>query len=329
MGIETILALVVFAGLMGLSAFFSSSETALFSLGRLQLERMDKSGHPRAHLIARLLNQPRHLIVTILIGNELVNVAASVISAAVVIQLLGAENKWVNLLIMVPVLLLFGEITPKTLAIRNNVTFASFQCRFIELFARAITPLRSIVRHVSEFFITLIVGGERSSANIITEDLVRFLAQEAIGDGVLDDEEALYINRTFDLGDKLLRDVMTPRSRIVSLSGGAQGIVMLEDILEVIVGELEDEFDAPDTDASWVRKLGERHYLTSARLELDRLAGEVGVELPAGRYRTLAGFLLHLAQSVPRTGTEIRDEDISFTIERATQQAIQEVRIHW
>jgi putative hemolysin len=217
MGIETILELAVFAVLMGLSAFFSSSETALFSLSRLQLERMRKNGHPRVLLIERLLNKPRHLIVTILIGNELVNVAASVISAAVVIQLLGADNKWINLLIMVPLLLLFGEITPKTLAIRNNIAFASFQCRFIELFARVITPLRWIVRHVSDFFITLIVGGERSPANIITEDLVRSLAREAIGDGVLDDEEALYINRIFDLGDKLLRDVMTPRSRIVSL----------------------------------------------------------------------------------------------------------------
>ena len=121
MGIETILELAVFAVLMGLSAFFSSSETALFSLSRLQLERMRKNGHPRVLLIERLLNKPRHLIVTILIGNELVNVAASVISAAVVIQLLGADNKWINLLIMVPLLLLFGEITPKTLAIRNNI----------------------------------------------------------------------------------------------------------------------------------------------------------------------------------------------------------------
>ena len=163
MDITIVLELVAFAVLMGLSAFFSSSETSLFSLSRLQQEQMRQAANPSISLIERLLAQPRHLIVTILIGNELVNVAASVISAAVVIRILGNEAKWVNLLIMVPILLLVGEITPKTLAIRNNVAFASFQCRFIDLFARAITPLRWIVRHIADFFITLIVGRERSA----------------------------------------------------------------------------------------------------------------------------------------------------------------------
>lgn len=216
-----VLELIAFAVLMGLSAFFSSSETALFSLSQLQLEQMRRVSDPQSTLIERLLSQPRHLIVTILIGNELVNVAASVISAAIVIQMLGSEHKWVNLLIMVPVLLLVGEITPKTLAIRNNMAFARFQCRFIDLFARTISPLRWIVRHVSELFITLIVGKERSRANIITEDMVRSLAQEAVGDGALDREEAHYINRIFDFGERVVRDVMTPRSQIHFLPASA------------------------------------------------------------------------------------------------------------
>ncbi len=221
MDLTLVFELVAFTLLMGLSAFFSSSETALFSLSQTQLEQMRREGGRRAQLIERLLSQPRQLIVTILIGNELVNVAASVISAAIVIQTLGGENKWVNLLIMVPILLLVGEITPKTLAIRNNVAFARVQCHFIDLFARAIAPLRWIVRHISEFFITLIVGTERSRANIITEDMVRSLADEAVGDGALDREEARYINRIFDFGQKILRDVMTPRSQILSLPSTA------------------------------------------------------------------------------------------------------------
>lgn len=87
---------------------------------------MRQAGNPNIGLIERLLHEPRRLIVTILIGNEFINVAASVISAAMVIQLFGAENKLINLLIMVPILLVIGEITPKTLAIRNNIAFASF-----------------------------------------------------------------------------------------------------------------------------------------------------------------------------------------------------------
>jgi putative hemolysin len=209
--------LVAFAVLLGLSAFFSSSETSLFSLDRLQLEQMKREANPRVGLIERLLSRPRRLIVTILIGNELVNVTASVISAAVVIQLFGADLKWVNVFVMVPLLLLFGEITPKTLAIRHNVQFASAQCLLIDRFAQLITPLRWIVRKISDFFITLIVGEERTAANIATEDMVRVLAEEGVGQGALDHREAQYIHQIFDFADKSVRDVATPRSQIVML----------------------------------------------------------------------------------------------------------------
>lgn len=212
------LELILFVVLMGFSGFFSSSETALFSLSNVQLEQMRQENHPRIDLIQHMLSEPRRLIITILIGNELVNVAASVISAAVIIQLLGDEKKWVNLFVMVPILLLVGEITPKTLAIRNNVAFAGAECRPIQLFAKLITPLRWMVRLVSEWFITLIVGRERSRGNIVTEDMVRTLAHEAVGEGALDRLEAQFIDHIFEFGNKTLEDVMTPRSDTYFLS---------------------------------------------------------------------------------------------------------------
>jgi CBS domain containing-hemolysin-like protein len=217
MGMTVWIELILFVVLLVFSGFFSSSETSLFSLSRTQLEQMRRDGNPHVNLIERLLSQPRRLIVTILIGNEFVNVAASVISAALVIELLGAENKLVNLFIMVPILLLVGEITPKTLAIRNNVTFASFLSRPIELFANLITPVRQSVRFVADWVTTLIVGRERSRANIVTEDMVRTLAKEAVGEGVLDPLEAQYINHIFDFGNKSVAQVMTPRSNIFFL----------------------------------------------------------------------------------------------------------------
>jgi CBS domain containing-hemolysin-like protein len=208
--------LVLFCVLMLLSGFFSSSETSLFSLSQVQLQQLRRDNNPRVGLIEHLLSQPRRLIVTILIGNELVNVAASVISAAAVIHMLGDENKWVNLFVMVPILLLFGEITPKTLAIRNNVAFATFQSPLIDLFARIILPVRWLVREVSDVIITLIVGKERSRDNIITEDMVRSLAREALGEGALDRQEAHYIEQIFEVGDLKLDDIMTPRSQVVA-----------------------------------------------------------------------------------------------------------------
>lgn len=206
-----------FITLMGLSAFFSSSETSLFSLDKVQLDQMRRDQHPRVDLIGRLLARPRRLIVTILIGNEFVNVAASVISAAIVIRFFGSDSKFINLFVMVPILLLVGEITPKTMAMRNNVRFASWQCRPLELFARGIAPVRWTVRIVSDFFITLLVGKERSRANIVTEDLVRTLTREAVGEGVLDRSEARYIQQILDFGNKTAADVLTVRADIFYL----------------------------------------------------------------------------------------------------------------
>jgi CBS domain containing-hemolysin-like protein len=212
------------------SGFFSSAETSLFSLNKLQIEQMRRDDNPRIDLIERMLSEPRRLIVTILIGNEFVNVAASVISAAIVIQLFGAENKMVNLFIMVPILLLFGEITPKTLAIRNNTSFATFQCKPIDLFARMIAPLRWIIRVISEWFTTLIVGKELNRSSIVTRDMVTTLANEAVGDGVLDKAEAKYIEQIFDFGNSTVEDLMTPRSNIYFLSIDMPVSAMIDEI---------------------------------------------------------------------------------------------------
>ena len=162
MELQLIIELLLFAILMGFSAFFSSSETAFFSLNPVQLEQMRRDDNSKLDLIKHMLSEPRRLIVTILIGNEFVNVAASVISASIVITLLGAENKYFNLIIMVPILLLVGEITPKTLALRHNVAFATAQSQPIALFEKLITPIRWVVRIVADGITTLIVGKERA-----------------------------------------------------------------------------------------------------------------------------------------------------------------------
>ena len=220
--------LVLFVVLLGFSAFFSSSETSLFSLNSMQIEKMRMDGNPRIGLIERLLNEPRRLIVTILIGNEFVNVAASVLSAAMVIQLMGAENKMFNLFIMVPILLLVGEITPKTLAIRNSVAFATYQSGPIDLFARLIAPLRWAVRAVADWFTTLIVGAERSPGNIVTEDMVRTLAHEAVGEGTLDDMEAQLIDHIFEFRNRTVEDLMTPRADVTFVPEDANGAEIVE-----------------------------------------------------------------------------------------------------
>ena len=117
-------------------------------------------------------------------------------------------------------------------------------------------------------------------------------------------------------------------SVVVDEFGGAEGIVTIEDAMEEVVAKLEDEFDHQETDPQWMRKLGERHYMVSGRVEVDTLQ-ELGLEIPRGKYASVAGFLLERAKDVPEQGEVILWQGISFTIHRALPHVIQEVRIQW
>jgi putative hemolysin len=284
------LELALFIILLLFSGFFSSSETSMFSLNNIHLEQMRRDGNPRINLIQQMLSEPRRLIVTILIGNEFVNVAASVLSAAMIINVMGADNKLINIFVMVPILLIFGEITPKTLAIKNNIAFASAECRPINFFARLITPIRWAVRIVSEFFTTLIIGREISQGNIITEDMVRTLVQDAVGKGALDHVEAKYIHKIFEFGDKNLEAILTPRADITFIAfndplhkiltvlretrqsripvygehrDDILGILHARDLLEI---ELEDIENSPDT---FIKLLREPYFVPESKPALE------------------------------------------------------------
>ncbi|PID63179.1 MAG: hypothetical protein CSB44_02550 [Gammaproteobacteria bacterium] len=212
------LELGLFVILVGLSGFFSSSETALFSLNNFDLEQMKHDDNPNLDLVKRLLSEPRRLIVTILIANEFVIVSSSVISASIIIQLFGPEYSYLNLFVAVPALLLFGEVTPKTLALKHNIAFASVQARPIDLFSRLIFPLRWIIRLIADRLTTMIVGSELKRGNIVTDDMIRTLTHEAESEGVLDHQEAKFVDQIFEFGHKTVGDVMTPRSTICFLS---------------------------------------------------------------------------------------------------------------
>jgi len=130
----------------------------------------------------------------------------------------------------------------------------------------------------------------------------------------------------------LLMDMQRERnllSVVVDEFGGAEGIVTVEDIIEEIVEDLSDEFDMRENPTGWIRKLGERDYLISARIEPEALADALKIELPEGKYATLAGFLLERVRDVPTVGTRIKYNRVSFVIVRGSERAIEEVRVQW
>jgi putative hemolysin len=116
---------------------------------------------------------------------------------------------------------------------------------------------------------------------------------------------------------------------VVDEFGGAEGIVTLEDIIEEIVEDIADEYDAREAATQWMRRLGERDYLVSARIDPGALADELGIELPRGQYASLAGFLLERVHDVPAVGATIHYKKVTFTIQRGSARVIEEVRVRW
>ncbi|WP_353571705.1 hemolysin family protein [Candidatus Albibeggiatoa sp. nov. BB20] len=197
------------------SSFFAGSESALFSLSRLDLQHLRKKQHSSSETIHALLDQPRRLIISILCGNELVNIAASANMAGILVILYGDGDEafWINIFVMVPLLLLFGEITPKTVAVSQPVAFSSAIYKPLNLWIRLISPLRAAIRAVADRVTTYIVGEAKDRENILQVDEFRSLVEDVSEEGVLDATERALIYNLLEAGDVEVVEIMTPRTQ--------------------------------------------------------------------------------------------------------------------
>jgi CBS domain containing-hemolysin-like protein len=203
------------------SAFFSGSETALFSLSRLDLQQLRRRRHRHIDTLQALLDQPRRLIISVLCGNQLINIAAVANMTGILVALYGEERGAViNVMVMVPLLLLFGEVTPKTIAIANPVRVsADLVAAPMALWVRLVTPLRVVLRLVSDRVTTWIVGQEKAPENILQIDEFRTLVDEVANDGQIQASERTLIYQLLDAGATEIVEIMTPRTRMAFISG--------------------------------------------------------------------------------------------------------------
>jgi len=202
--------------LFGCSAFFSGSETALFSLSRLDLQKLRRERHPKSETLHALLDEPRRLIISILCGNELINIAATINMAGILLALYGPEQAgWINIIVMFPLLLLFGEVTPKTIAASNPIRISTgIVASPLALWSRIITPLRRVVRVIAGSITTWIVGGEQAPENLLRVDEFRTVLADVAEEGVLDATERVLIDNLLEAGETEIVEIMTPRTRI-------------------------------------------------------------------------------------------------------------------
>ncbi|MGD9356862.1 MAG: CNNM domain-containing protein, partial [Chromatiales bacterium] len=214
---DMLLRLLLQLFLLFASAFFSSSETALFSLSQLDLQRLRRERHPKTNTLYRLLEQPRRLIISILCGNELINVTASANMATILVSLYGPENaEWVNVIIMVPLLLLFGEVTPKTIAVSNPVRYSTgVVAGPMMVWVRLITPVREAIRLISDRVASMIVGDEKAPENLLHIDEFKTLVIDAEEEGDITPNERTLIYNLLAAGSTEIVEIMVPRTRVV------------------------------------------------------------------------------------------------------------------
>jgi len=196
------------------SAFFSGSETALFSLTGFQKKKIQSDNPSASKTISVLLLSPTRTLATILIGNMFVNIAAASIATILAISLFGENGVVVSIIFMTLILLIFGEVTPKTYAISNPEAFSIFCSKPLHIFGKLIWPVRRLLRIAADSFIILFT--HKKNANpYITENELKSLMTISRKEGIIDDDEEEMIHSIFELGDRSVDEIMKPRVDII------------------------------------------------------------------------------------------------------------------
>ena len=207
-----------------LSAFFSSSEAAFLSLQRTRIAHLLREGVPGARRVADMLDEPERLLSTILLGNNLVNVAFSAVITVVVVDRVGRDNEGLGVIIATILgtvtLLLLGETIPKTIAVRNSERLAFLYSYPLKWGEYLLLPFVLILQWITKKLSSR-VGGAQEEQPSITEGEFRTLIDIGVGEGEFEEDEAERLRGVFRFGDRQVRDVMTPRTEIIFVQRGS------------------------------------------------------------------------------------------------------------
>jgi putative hemolysin len=194
--------------LVSLSALFSAAETALFSLSRLRLAQTEPQ---RGGRVLKLLERPARTIVTILIGNDLVNITASITATTLVLHLWGVQNAWLAPLLTLPLILIFGELIPKMLAVSHAERVSVLVSRPLELFSILITPIQAGLKRAADFCLRILGVSPALSPSGVSDEDFKTILDVGRQEGVVEPTEHTMIERVLAFAEVPVRQVMTPR----------------------------------------------------------------------------------------------------------------------
>ena len=197
--------------LLMLSGFFSSAETALTTANKIRIRTQAEHGDKNARTLLKILDQPDKMLSVILVGNNIVNLYASSLATTLTMRVAGSRAVGIATGILTLLVLVFGEITPKTVATHSADTMALKIAPVIRFLMIVLTPLVIIVNALAGAVMKLLRTDRESTKETLTEEELRTIVQVGHEEGVIEKEEQQMIDNVFDFGDTIARDVMIPR----------------------------------------------------------------------------------------------------------------------
>lgn len=406
--VSQIIALVF---LVAMSAVFSSSETAITSVSKIKVRQLDQKDNKNAHLLKKLHDNMQTTISTILIGNNIVNIAASSIATILFTNIFHQNGALISTVVMTVFVLIFGEVLPKTIAQYKNKSVALKFSRFIYLLTIVFRPIVKILNVLTRLIIKLFVGEDEDSSTL-TEEELKTLVEVSEEEGVLKNQETEIMINALELKETLAVDIMTPRTSMASVDiedaesdlkeiiknitysripvyedsiddiigvlhikelahkiieddrdfkvrdilkpafyayeyipvvdlfkqmrtknisisiiideyGGTSGIVTMEDILEELVGEIDDEYD----NEKEVTKLSDNEYLVDPEMRIDEVNEKFDLDIQSDKFDSIGGFVIELLDRMPKSKDEVEFENLKFVVVNVDKRKITQLMI--
>ena len=404
-----VIQLIIVIVLVLLSAFFSSAETALSTVNRVRMRALEDEGNKRAARVNSILENYSKMLSTILIGNNIVNLSASSLATTLALRISLPAGIATGILTIL--VLLFGEITPKTWAMINSDKISLAYSGIIYRLMQVLTPVIFVVDKLANGVLRLLHIDPNKRMNQMTESELRTYVDVSHEDGVIESEEREMIYNVFDFSDALAKDIMIPRINMVTISldadydkvmsvfresmytrlpvykeerdniiglinikdfilsedresfqvqnilrdahytyefkkiadllyemrettknvtfvlneyGATEGMITLEDLLEEIVGEIRDEYDADEEEL--IQEVEERTFLVEGSMKLDDINDELGTTLDSEDYDSIGGIIIEFLNRLPEDGEEVMLENgIHLKVQGIDQNRIKKV----
>lgn len=390
-----------------LSAFFSASETALLSVSKIRMRTLAEEGNKKAKNVEKLLENTDALLSTILVGNNLVNILATSLTTSLAISMFGSSGVGIATAIVTVLILIFAEITPKSLSAKYSDTLALSVAQALSFLVALFKPIVVVLNFISGLIIRLF-GGKLEVAPAITEEEIKTVVTVGHEAGVLETEEKEMIHNVFAFGDTEIREIMTPRINVVSVGddvtyeelmetykkeqfsrllvhsqsydevigvlnmkdllfknidpstfnvtdymrdayivyefnhvsdvfasmrnarvsmavvldeyGVMSGLVTFEDIIEEIVGNIDDEYDKEEEEL--IKQIGERTYLVDGTMSFNEINDEIGTHFESEEFESIGGMVLGACNGVPALHHKLILDEVEIEVEKIHKNRI-------